>query len=227
MRRCFEPDSRCLGIDGARLNFLLTHKREVAMLTGEHLWLVGVSMLAAIVIGLPAGILLTRQPKLKSLVLGSTNVIQTIPSLALFGLLLPLPWLGIRVERLAITALALYALLPIVRNTYVGITGISAPVREAAVAMGLTSGQLLWHVELPLASPVILAGIRVATVITIGVATIAAAIGAGGLGEFIFRGIAMVDNGVILAGAIPAALMALIADALLGGVEKLLARRQH
>jgi osmoprotectant transport system permease protein len=209
------------------LNFLLTHKREVAMLTGEHLWLVGVSMLLAVLIGVPLGILLTRQPKLKTLVLGSTNIIQTIPSLALFGLLLPLPWLGARVDRLAIVALALYALLPIVRNTYVGITGISAPVREAAVAMGLTSSQLLWHVELPLASPVILAGIRVATVITIGVATIAAAIGAGGLGEFIFRGIAMVDNGVILAGAIPAALMALLADSLLGGVEKLLARRQH
>ena len=144
-----------------------------------------------------------------------------------FGLLLPLPWLGAKVDRLAIVALALYALLPIVRNTYVGIAGISQPVREAAVAMGLTSRQLLWLVELPLASPVILAGIRVATVITIGVATIAAAIGAGGLGEFIFRGIAMVDNGVILAGAIPAALMALLADFLLGGVEKLLARRQH
>jgi osmoprotectant transport system permease protein len=209
------------------LNFLFTHKREVAMLTGEHLWLVGVSMLLAILIGVPLGILLTREPKLKTLVLGSTNVIQTIPSLALFGLLLPLPWLGARVDRLAIVALALYALLPIVRNTYTGITGISEPVREAAVAMGLTSGQLLRQVELPLASPVILAGIRVATVITIGVATIAAAIGAGGLGEFIFRGIAMVDNGVILAGAIPAALMALLADFLLGGAEKLLARRQH
>lgn len=216
--------------DGAGLrdlNFLLTHKREVAMLTGEHLWLVGTSMLFAVAIGLPLGILLTRRPKLKTFIFGSTNIIQTIPSLALFGILLPLPWLGVRVDRLAITALALYALLPIVRNTYTGITGISAPVREAAVAMGLTSRELLWHVELPLASPVILAGIRVATVITIGVATIAAAIGAGGLGEFIFRGIAMVDNGVILAGAIPAALMALFADFLLGGVEKLLASRQH
>jgi len=227
MRESFEPDSRRFGTDGATLNFLLTHKREVAMLTGEHLWLVGVSMLFAVAIGIPLGIVLTRQPKLKSVVLGSTNVIQTIPSLALFGLLLPLPWLGVRVDRLAITALALYALLPIVRNTYVGIMGISEPVREAAVAMGLTSGQLLWHVELPLAAPVILAGIRVATIITIGVATIAAAIGAGGLGEFIFRGIAMVDNGVILAGAIPAAAIALLADMLLGGVEKLLVRRQH
>jgi len=218
-------ESETQGAQG--VDFLLTHKREVAMLTAEHLWLVSISMLLAVVIGLPLGILLTRRPKLKTIVFGSTNVIQTIPSLALFGLLLPLPWLGVRVDRLAITALALYALLPIVRNTYTGIAGISPPVREAAVAMGLTSRELLWHVELPLASPVILAGIRTATVITIGVATIAAAIGAGGLGEFIFRGIAMVDNGVILAGAIPAALLALLADLLLGGVEKLLARRQH
>jgi osmoprotectant transport system permease protein len=208
------------------VNFIFTHKREVATLTAEHLWLVGVSMLLAIAIGVPLGILLTRQPKWKALVLGSTNVIQTIPSLALFGLLLPLPWLGARADRLAIVALALYALLPIVRNTYVGIAGISPPVREAAIAMGLTSTQLLWHVELPLALPVMLAGIRVAAVITIGVATIAAAIGAGGLGEFIFRGIAMVDNGVILAGAIPAALIALAADTLLSGVEKLLVRHR-
>jgi osmoprotectant transport system permease protein len=209
------------------LNFLLTHKREVATLTAEHLWLVGISMLLAIVLGVPLGILLTRRPRWKALVLGSTNVIQTIPSLALFGLLLPLPWLGARADRLAIVALALYALLPIVHNTYVGIAGISAPVHEAAVAMGLTSRQLLWQVELPLAMPVLLSGIRVAAVITIGVATIAAAIGAGGLGEFIFRGIAMVDNGVILAGAIPAALMALAADLGLSGVEKLLVRRIH
>lgn len=208
------------------MNFIFTHKREVATLTAEHLWLVGVSMLLAIAIGVPLGILLTRQPKWKALVLGSTNVIQTIPSLALFGLLLPLPWLGARADRLAIVALALYALLPIVRNTYVGIAGISPPVREAAIAMGLTSTQLLWHVELPLALPVMLAGIRVAAVITIGVATIAAAIGAGGLGEYIFRGIAMVDNGVILAGAIPAALIALAADLLLSGVEKLLVRHR-
>jgi osmoprotectant transport system permease protein len=208
------------------VNFIFTHKREVATLTAEHLWLVGVSMLLAIAIGVPLGILLTRRPKWKAVVLGSTNVIQTIPSLALFGLLLPLPWLGARADRLAIVALALYALLPIVRNTYVGIAGISPPVREAAIAMGLTSGQLLWHVELPLALPVMLAGIRVAAVITIGVATIAAAIGAGGLGEFIFRGIAMVDNGVILAGAIPAALIALAADLLLSGVEKLLVRHR-
>jgi osmoprotectant transport system permease protein len=209
------------------LNFLLTHQREVATLTAEHLWLVGISMLLAIAVGVPLGILLTRRPKWKAFVLGSTNVIQTIPSLALFGLLLPLPWLGTRADRLAIVALALYALLPVVRNTYVGIAGISPPVREAAIAMGLTSSQLLWHVELPLALPVMLAGIRVATIITIGVATIAAAIGAGGLGEFIFRGIAMVDNGVILAGAIPAAVMALAADLLLSGVERVFVRRIH
>jgi len=209
------------------MNFILTHPREVATLTAEHLWLVGFSMLIAVLAGVPMGILLTRRPKLKALVLGSTNVIQTIPSLALFGLLLPLPWLGARADRLAIVALALYALLPIVRNTYVGIIGVSAPVREAALAMGLTSQQLLVMVELPLASPVILAGIRTAVVITIGVATIAAAIGAGGLGEFIFRGIAMVDNGVILAGALPAAAMALAADFLLGTLEKWLVRRGH
>ena len=207
------------------MNFILSHPREVATLTAEHLWLVGVSMLLA-TIGVPLGILLTRRPKWKAVILGSTNVIQTIPSLALFGLLLPLPWLGARADRLAIVALALYALLPIVRNTYVGIAGISAPTREAAVAMGLTSSQLLWKLELPLALPVMLSGVRVAMVITIGVATIAAAIGAGGLGEFIFRGIAMVDNSVILAGAIPAALMALIADLSLSGVEKMLTRHR-
>ena len=209
------------------MNFLLTHQREVATLTAEHLWLVAVSLLLAIVIGVPLGILLTRRPRWKTFVLSSTNVIQTVPSLALFGLLLPLPWLGARADRLAIVALALYALLPIVRNTFVGIAGIEAPVHEAAVGMGLTSSQLLWMVELPLASPMILAGIRVAAVITVGVATIAAAIGAGGLGEFIFRGIAMVDNGVILAGAIPAAVMALAVDLALGGIERLLAQWRH
>ncbi len=211
---------------GPALNFLLNHKHEVLTLTAEHLWLVSVSMLLATAVGVPLGILLTRRPRWKTVVLGTTNVVQTVPSLALFGLLLPLPWLGARADRLAIVALALYALLPIVRNTYVGIAGINPSVREAAVAMGLTPNQLLWHVELPLGLPVMLAGIRTAMVITIGVATIAAAIGAGGLGEFIFRGIAMVDNGVILAGAIPAALMALAADLILSGMEKLLVRHR-
>ncbi len=202
--------------------FMSRHRQEVLTLTSEHLWLVGMSMLLAIAIGVPLGIVLTRRPRWKTAILGTNNVIQTIPSLALFGLLLPLPWLGARADRLAIAALTLYALLPIVRNTYVGIIGIEPPVREAAVGMGLTPRQLLWHVELPLASTVILAGIRTATVITVGVATIAAAIGAGGLGEFIFRGLAMVDNDVILAGAIPAAAMALLADASLAGVQHLL-----
>lgn len=208
-------------------DFFLKHQREVGTLTAEHVWLVANSMILAMAIGVPLGILLTRRPNWKALILGSSNVIQTIPSLALFGLLLPLPWLGVRADRLTIAALTLYALLPIVRNTYVGIVGVDAAVREAAVGMGLTSRELLWHVELPLAAPVILAGVRVATVITIGTATIAAAIGTGGLGEFIFRGLAMVDNNVILAGAIPAALMALIADSLFGLLERLALRRAH
>jgi osmoprotectant transport system permease protein len=205
-------------------DFIFSHPREVLALTAEHLWLVGVSMLLAIAAGVPLGIFLTRRPRFKGVVLGGNSIIQTIPSLALFGLLLPLPWLGARADRLAVFALTLYALLPIIQNTYVGITGIDAPVREAATAMGMTGRQILWHVELPLASNVIVAGIRVATVICVGLATIAAAIGAGGLGEFIFRGLSMVDNHVILAGAIPAALMALAADQLLGLAQRLLAR---
>ncbi|HET9183869.1 MAG TPA: ABC transporter permease [Candidatus Angelobacter sp.] len=206
------------------LKYFATHQREIAALTGEHLWMVGVSMLLAIAIGVPLGILLTRRPQWKTVVLGSNSVIQTIPSLALFGLLLPLPWLGARADRLAIFALTLYALLPIIQNTYVGISGVAAPVREAALAMGLTNKQLLLQVELPLAANVIVAGIRVATVFVIGLATIAAAIGAGGLGEFIFRGLAMVNNNVILAGAIPAALMALVADGLLALLQHRLTR---
>lgn len=209
------------------LEFFAAHKREIATLTGEHLWLVGISMLFAVAVGIPLGILLTRRPGWKTAVLGSNSVIQTIPGLALFGLLLPLPWLGARADRLAIFALTLYALLPIIQNTYVGISGVAAPVREAAVAMGLTNRQLLWQVELPLAANVIVAGIRVATVFVIGLATIAAAIGAGGLGEFIFRGLAMVNNDVILAGAIPAALMALIADGVLALLQRRLTRAHH
>jgi osmoprotectant transport system permease protein len=209
------------------LEFILNHKREIATLTAEHLWLVVVSMTLAILIGVPLGILLTRRPGWKAVILGTSNVIQTIPSLALFGLLLPLPWLGVRADRLTITALVLYALLPIIRNTYVGISGVDASVREAALAMGMSSGDMLWHIELPLATPVMLTGVRVATVITIGVTTIAAAIGAGGLGEFIFRGLAMVDTHVILAGAIPAALMALLADFALGQLQHIVQRRIH
>jgi osmoprotectant transport system permease protein len=210
-----------------RDEFIFTHKGEVLALAAEHLWLVGTSMLLAIAIGVPLGIFLTRRPAVKNLVLGTNSVIQTIPGLALFGLLLPLPWLGARADRLAVFALTLYALLPIIQNTYVGVTGVDPPVREAATAMGLTRRQLLWKVELPLASNVIVAGIRVATVATVGLATIAAAIGAGGLGEFIFRGLAMVDNHVILAGAIPAAAMALLAYLLLGLLQRALARVRH
>jgi osmoprotectant transport system permease protein len=204
--------------------YIFDHRHEVATLATEHFWLVFISMLLAVAAGVPLGILLTRRPEWKTLVLGANNVVQTIPSLALFGLLLPIPWLGVRADRLAIAALTLYALLPIVQNTYTGIMGVDASAREAAIGMGLTSRQLLWHLELPLAFPVLLAGIRVATVITVGVATIAAAIGAGGLGEFIFRGLAMVDNNVILAGALPAAAMALAADFVLGALQRLVAR---
>ncbi len=210
-----------------RNEFIIQHKGEVLTLAAEHLWLVGISMALAIAIGVPLGIFLTRRPAWKSVVLGSNSVIQTIPGLALFGLLLPLPWLGARADRLAIFALTLYALLPIIQNTCVGIMGVDPPVREAAVAMGLTRRQLLWRVELPLASNVIVAGIRVATVATVGLATIAAAIGAGGLGEFIFRGLAMVDNHVILAGAVPAAAMALAAYGLLGLLQRLLSPARH
>lgn len=202
------------------LEYFVRHHSEILELTVEHLWLVGISMLLAVAAGVPLGILLSRRPGLNKLILGSANIIETIPSLALFGFLLPAPWFGARADRLAITALALYALLPIIRNTYAGITGVDPAVREAARGMGMTDRQLLFQVELPLASGIILAGVRVATVLTVGIATIAAAIGAGGLGEFIFRGLAMVDNRVILAGAIPAAIMALIADVLLGWLER-------
>jgi osmoprotectant transport system permease protein len=203
--------------------FLQKNSSQILTLALEHLWLVSVSVFLAVLIGVPLGILLTRRPGpgglWKKLVLGIANVVQTIPSLALFGFLLPLPWLGERADRLAIAALTLYALLPVVRNTFTGISGVDPALREAARAMGMTDRQLLLHVELPLAISVILAGIRVAAVISVGVATIAAAVGAGGLGEFIFRGVASVSNAVILAGAIPSALMALAIDLTLGFAE--------
>jgi osmoprotectant transport system permease protein len=199
---------------------LMAHQQEIWTLTGEHLWLVGSSLAIALAIGVPAGILLARIPRLRAPILGSANIIETIPSLALFGFLLTVPWIEQRADRQAITALALYALLPIIQNTYSAITGVDPAVREAARAMGMTSGQILRQVELPLGFPVMLAGVRVATVLTVGIATIAPAIGAGGLGELIFRGIAMVDNNLILAGAIPAALLALAADFLLGRLER-------
>ena len=200
--------------------FMLQNHTEVLELTLEHLWLVGISTLLAVLIGIPLGIAITRWPALNKPVLGGANIIQTIPSLALFGFLLPAPWIGARADRLAILALALYALLPLIRNTYVGIQSVDPAVVEAGRGMGLTDRQLLFQVELPLALGVIIAGVRVATVISVGLATIAAAIGAGGLGEYIFRGLAMVNNDVILAGAIPAAAMALLADLSLGWLEK-------
>ena len=202
------------------IRFFLSHRSEVLELTLEHLWLVGVSMLLAVAVGIPTGILLARRPRLEKPVLAGANILETIPSLALFGLLLPVPWLGERADRLTILALAAYALLPIIRNTYSGITGVDRAVVEAGRGMGLTDRQLLFQVQLPLAFGVILAGVRVATVISVGVATIAAAIGAGGLGEFIFRGLAMVNNNLILAGAIPAALLALVADLVFSLAER-------
>lgn len=194
--------------------------QEIARLTLEHLQLVTISLLIAAVIALPAGVLLTRVPRLRRLLLGFASVVQTIPSLALFGFLIPLPFLGGIGERTAIIALVLYALLPILRNTFTGIMSVDPAVRDAAVAMGLTGRQLLWMVELPLASRTILAGIRIAAVTTIGTATIAAAIGAGGLGVFIFRGVASVDTTQLLAGAVPAAAIALLSDGGLGWLER-------
>ena len=202
--------------------FLVEHGNEILEATAEHVWLVGATMLLAIAIGVPLGMMVARKPWLSKPILGSASVAETIPSLALLGFLLPIPWLGARADRLTITALTLYALLPIIRNTAAGITGVDPAVREAARGMGLSARQILFHVELPLSVSTILAGVRVATVLTIGIATIAAAVGAGGLGEFIFRGLAMVNNRLILAGAIPAALLALGADFLLGVMERLL-----
>ena len=202
------------------VRFIVQNHTQVLQLTLEHLWLVGISTAFAVLIGVPLGIMIALRPRLNKPVLASANVIQTIPSLALFGFLLPVPWLGERSDRLAILALTLYALLPIIRNTYTGIRGVDPAVVEAGRGMGLTESQLLFQVELPLAVSVILSGVRVAVVISVGLATIAAAIGAGGLGEFIFRGLAMVDDRGILAGAIPAAILALLADFGVGWLER-------
>jgi osmoprotectant transport system permease protein len=194
------------------------------LLLGQHIGLVVMSTAIAALIGLPLGILVARRPAWRRPVLGLANVFQTIPSLALFGLLIPVFGIG---AWTAITALVVYALLPIVRNTYTGIAGVDPAVRETGRGIGMSDGELLRLVELPLAAGVILAGVRVATVVSVGIATIAAAIGAGGLGVYIFRGVATVDNTLILAGAIPAALLALLADALLGLVERRLVWRQR
>lgn len=202
------------------LDFFIKNRGQIASLTVEHLWLVGIAIAIAVIVGVPLGILVSRNAWLRKPVMGGTNVLQTIPSLALFGFLLPAPWIGERAERLAIVALVLYALLPIVRNTYAGIMAIDPAIKEAAVGMGMTDSEVLRLVELPLSAPFMLAGIRIATITAVGVATIAAAVGAGGLGELIFRGVAMVNDQLILAGAIPAALLAIVADVVLGAIEK-------
>ena len=202
------------------LRFFYENRAQIFELTLEHMWLVGAAMVLAVAIGVPVGIVLTRRAWLRRPVLWSANVAQTVPSLALLGFLFSVPWLGARADRMTIAALTLYALLPIVRNTFTGISGVDPAVREAARGMGLTDLQMLMQVELPLSLGVILAGVRVATVISIGVATIAAAVGAGGLGEFIFSGLSMVNNQRILAGASRAALLAVAADSALGVVER-------
>lgn len=193
---------------------------EILALSLEHLELVAITIGIAAAVALPGAVLLARRARTRRWVVGFANIAQTIPSLALFGFLLPLPLIGGIGKRTAIVALCLYALLPILRNSLVGILGVDATVRESAVAMGMTQRQILWQVELPLAVPSIVAGLRIATVATIGTATIAAAIGGGGLGVFIFRGISMVDTPTVLAGAIPAAIMALLADEGLEWIER-------
>ncbi len=201
-------------------NFFLQHRAEIFGATLDHLFLVLIAMMIAVAIGVPLGMLIVHRPVLRAVSLAIANVFQTIPSLALFGFLIPIPFIGGIGKRTAIVALVLYALLPILRNTYVGLTAIDPAVLEAAEAMGMTDTQILWRVRFPLSLAVILAGVRTATVITIGVATIAAAIGAGGLGSFIFRGVALVNNSLLLAGAIPSAILALLADFLLGLIER-------
>jgi osmoprotectant transport system permease protein len=205
------------------LSFWASHGAELAAMLQQHLVLVLLAIGTAVLLGLPAGILAAHRPAVGRPVLAFANIAQTIPSLALLGFLLPIPFIGGVGPRTAVVALILYALLPIVRGTAVGLRSIDPSVLEAGVAMGMTPRQLLWLVELPLALPSIVAGVRVATVVTIGTATIAAAVGAGGLGEYIFRGLSMVDSTVILAGAVPAALLALAADALLTWLERRLA----
>jgi osmoprotectant transport system permease protein len=195
-------------------------RAEILQLSVEHVFLVFVAISIAVAIGVPVGILMTRRPRMGKPILAFANIVQTIPSLALFGFLIPIPYIGGIGTRTAVIALLLYSLLPIIRNTFTGISGVDPAVREAARGMGMTDSQILWQVEIPLSLGVMFAGVRVATVIAVGVATIAAAIGAGGLGMFIFRGTSMLDYRVILAGAIPAALIALAADFGMSTLEK-------
>jgi osmoprotectant transport system permease protein len=197
---------------------------NIARATGEHVMIVAIAVAVAILIGVPLGVWAARRARAGGAALRVVDAIQTIPSLALFGFLIPIPFIGGIGMRTAIVALILYSLLPVVRNTVTGIRGVEPSVREAGVAMGFTPRQLLFEVELPLAMPSIVAGVRIATVTAIGVATIAAAIGGGGLGTLIFRGVAMVDTRLILAGALPAAALALIADVAMTMIERRLIR---
>ena len=208
------------------IEFIQQNYMDLLAKTGEHLLLALISTAIAGMIGIPLGILISRYPAWKRPVIGIANVLQTIPSLALLGFLVPLPFLGGIRPRTAIVALVLYALLPLIRNTYTGITDVDPAVKEAGIAMGMSDRQLLLSVELPLASNVIFAGVRVAMVLSIGIATIAAYIGAGGLGSYIFRGISTLDNTLILAGAVPAALLAILTDLILGRIEKRLAPKR-
>jgi osmoprotectant transport system permease protein len=208
------------------LAFLIERRAELGEMFLQHLFLVVVATAIAVTLGVPLGLLLTRRPRLARPVIGFASVMQTVPSLALFGFLIPLPLLGGIGARTAIVALVLYALLPILRNTYTGILSVDPAVVEAGRGMGMTNWQRLQIVEIPLALPTILAGVRIATVVSVGVATIAAAVGAGGLGDYIFRGLSTVDNRLILAGAIPAALLAILADGSLGWLERILVRRR-
>ena len=211
----------------ALLAFWSAHRTELAALFGQHVLLVAISTTSAVAIGVPLGIFASRRPRLSAPIVGIANIVQTIPSLAMFGFLLPVPLVGGVGARAAVVVLILYGLLPIVRTTIAGLTGIDPSIREAGVAMGMTPGELLRQVELPLALPSIVAGVRVAAVVGVGAATIAAAIGAGGLGEYIYRGLSMVDTTVILAGAIPAALLALAVDGFLLVAERQLSARRR
>jgi osmoprotectant transport system permease protein len=211
----------------ALLTFWSAHRAEFAALFGQHVLLVAISTTIAVAIGVPLGILASRRPRLASPIVGAANIVQTIPSLAMFGFLLPVPLVGGIGARAAVVVLILYGLLPILRTTIAGLNGLDPSIREAGVAMGMTPRELLRLVELPLALPSIVAGVRVAAVVGVGAATIAAAIGAGGLGEYIYRGLSMVDTTVILAGAIPAALLALAVDGLLLLIERQLSSRRR
>src|SRR5215470_15932295 len=209
----------------ALFRFWGSHRAELLTLLAQHVVLVVVSTLAAVLIAVPLGVFAARRPRLAAPLMAAASIVQTIPSLAMFGFLLPVPLVGGVGARAALVVLILYGLLPIVRTTIAGLRGIDPVVREAGIAMGMTDGELLRLVELPLALPSIIAGVRVAAVVGVGSATIAAAIGAGGLGEYIYRGLSMVDTTVILAGAIPAAALALVVDSLLLWLERQLSAR--